>query len=162
VNGQDAEVVIKSFQYLSRVRKAAIDIKPQSCPNPLNLNSKGVLPVAVLGTGDFNVYDIDPTTILLSREDHEGIAPIRWNYEDVATPFGGELCDCHDLDGDGYLDLTLEFNTKDLIEAQGLGECERDEMISLTITGNLYDEAGGTQIQGSDCIKVLKPEKKKK
>ena len=32
-----------------------IDIKPQSCPNPLNVNSKGVLPVAILGTDTFDV-----------------------------------------------------------------------------------------------------------
>ena len=33
----------------------SIDIKPGSCPNPLNSNSQGVLPVALLGTEDFDV-----------------------------------------------------------------------------------------------------------
>ena len=40
----------------------ALDIMPQSCPNPLNAKSKGVLPVAILGTRgtpDFDVSTID-------------------------------------------------------------------------------------------------------
>jgi len=32
-----------------------VDIKPTSCPNPLNVKSRGVLPVAILGTADFDV-----------------------------------------------------------------------------------------------------------
>lgn len=69
-----------------------VDIKPGSCPNPLNLKEKGVLPVAILGTAKFNVSDIDPLTIKISREGVEGavVPSIRWGYEDVATPFEGE------------------------------------------------------------------------
>jgi hypothetical protein len=90
-----------------------VDIKPGSCPNPLNKKSKGVLPVAVLGTEDFDVTAIDPETIELTLEGVEGgVSPLRWNYEDVATPFEGELCDCHELEGDGILDLTLKFDTQ--------------------------------------------------
>lgn len=72
-----------------------------------------MLPVAILGTEDFDVNDIDPTTILLTRKGYEepGVSPLRWAYEDAATPFDGELCDCHDLNGDGYLDFTLKFDT---------------------------------------------------
>ncbi|MHC4648611.1 MAG: hypothetical protein ACYTBJ_24405, partial [Planctomycetota bacterium] len=38
--------------------QVAVDIKPGSCPNPLNLASRGVLPVAVLGSEDFDVSSI--------------------------------------------------------------------------------------------------------
>jgi hypothetical protein len=58
-----------------------IDIKPGSCPNPLNLKSKGVLPVAILGSEDLDVSTIDVDTIRL-----EGVAPLRSRLEDVATP----------------------------------------------------------------------------
>jgi len=75
----------------------AVDIKPGSCPNPLNPKSGGVLPVAVLGSEDFDVTTIDPCTIALNYEGKSGPAPIRSAYEDVATPFEGDLCDCHDL-----------------------------------------------------------------
>jgi len=44
----------------------ALDIKPTSCPNPLNTKSNGVLPVAILGTEDFDVYDVDPVTVTLA------------------------------------------------------------------------------------------------
>lgn len=136
-----------------------VDIKPGSCPNPLNPKSKGVLPVAVLGTEDFDVTTIDPETIELTREGIEdGAAPIRWNYEDVATPFEGELCDCHDLDGDGYLDLTLKFDTQDLVEKLKLDEVAGET--TLTLTGELKEEEGGTPIEGEDCIRVLKRGKK--
>jgi hypothetical protein len=135
--------------------KVDVDIKPGSCPNPLNLKSKGVLPVAVLGTEEFDVTTIDPLTILLSREEvEEGVGPIRSDYEDVATPFEGELCDCHDLDGDGYLDLTLKFKTQDLVVELKLDEVAGDE-IPLTLTGNLRESEDGTPIKGADCIWVL-------
>jgi hypothetical protein len=114
------------------------DIKPGSCPNPLNPKSKSVLPVAVLGTQEFDVTTIDPQTILLGREGiEEGIAPIRYSYEDVATPFEGELCDCHDLNGDGYLDLTLKFKTQELVDILKLKDVA-GETIPLTLTGNRW------------------------
>jgi hypothetical protein len=57
------------------------DIKPESCPNPLNTKSQGVLPVAILGTADFDVNTIDAASIRLA-----GVAPVRSTVEDVATP----------------------------------------------------------------------------
>ena len=136
----------------------AIDIKPGSCPNPINTNSKGVLPVAVLGTEDFDVTDIDPTTIQLFREGFDGVSPLRGDYEDVATPFVGELCNCHDLDGDGYIDLTLKFNTQELVETLGLG-VEVGNTITLILNGNLKEEFGGRQILGIDCVIILSSKK---
>jgi len=119
------------------------DIKPQSCPNPLNVKSKGKIPVAILGTSEFDVVDIDPTTLLL-----EGIAPIRWAIEDVTTPVeGGEQCDCTTDGSDDFDDLILKFNTQELVAA--LGSVNNGDELILTITGNLLD---GTPIEGSDCV----------
>ena len=130
-----------------------IDIKPGACPNPLNLMNKGVLLVAVLGTAEFDVTTIDPETILLNRNCEE-VAPIRWSYEDVATPFTGELCDCHDLNGDGYMDLTLKFDTQELVSNLKLDEAA-GATVPLVLTGNLNGENCGTPIRGKDCIRVL-------
>jgi len=58
-----------------------VDIKPTSCPNPLNTKSQGVLPAAILGTKDFDVSTINVSTVRL-----EGVEPIRSSVEDVATP----------------------------------------------------------------------------
>lgn len=137
----------------------SVDIKPGSCPNPVNVRSGGVLPVAVLGTGEFDVAGIDVSTIRLTREGYEevGVAPIRYSYEDVATPYeGAEACGCHELTGDGYTDLTLKFDRQELVETLGLTD-EAGKTIPLTVTGSLLD---GTVIEGSDCIWVLAKGKK--
>jgi hypothetical protein len=126
--------------------EAIVDIKPGSCPNPLNVKSKGVLPVAVLGTEVLDVIDIDVATVRLA-----GIAPIRFDYEDVATPFEGELCDCHEEGPDGYFDLTLKFDTQEIVTA--LGAVEDGDYLPLTLLVTLVD---GTVLEGSDCIRIIK------
>ena len=137
-----------------------VDIKPSSCPNPINTKSNGVLPVAVLGTEEFDVTTIDPSSIQIKLDPEvEGVSPLRWSYEDVATPFEGELCDCHDLNGDGYMDLTLKFDTQDVVAMNLL--TLGGETIPLTITGNLKEEEGGTAIEGQDCVLVLEKKDKK-
>lgn len=143
--------------YLVPSISISVDIKPGSCPNPLNLKSKGVLPVAILGTEDLDVTTIDPDTIKLTREPVDCfVQPIHWSCEDVATPFEGELCDCHDLNGDGYMDLTLKFDTQELVSCLALEEVA-GETIPLKLTGNLKEEDGGTPITGEDCVQVLNP-----
>ena len=61
-----------------------VDIKPGSCPNPLNVGSQGVLPVAIAGTVDFDVTTVDPNSIRLID-----VAPLqsKTSYEDVCTAF---------------------------------------------------------------------------
>jgi hypothetical protein len=131
-----------------------VDIKPGSCPNPLSTRSRGVLPIAVLGTVDLDVTTIDPVTIRL-----EGVAPIRSSIEDVATPFepltGKEDCDldCANDGPDGLLDLTLKFRTQQIADA--LGEVEGTVCRVLTLTGNLREEFGSTPIEGQDVVWIL-------
>lgn len=149
---------LTSAPVLEPVIPVKIEIKPGSCPNPLNVKSKGVLPVAVLGTEKFDVTQIDLSTVLLTREGVEGgVAPLRWSYEDVATPFEGEPCECHNLTADGYVDLTLKFDTQKMVTTLKLGEVV-GQTIRLTLTGNIKkeNENGGTPIMGQDCIWVLK------
>ncbi len=124
-----------------------IDIKPLSCPNPLNVKSKGVLPVAILGSEDLDVTTIDVTSIRLA-----GVAPIRSSYEDVAAPLSDKdnECECTTEGPDGYADLTLKFETQEIVNA--LGEVVDGEVLALTLTANLSD---GTAIEGRDCIIVL-------
>ena len=136
----------------------ATDIKPQSCPNPLNVKSKGVLPVAILGTENFDVTKINPDTIELA-----GVSLLRWALEDVATPYepfvGKEDCmeDCI-IDGpDEFLDLTLKFYTQEVVEAiEAIGEVNDGDCLVLTLTGNLFEEFGGTPIVGEDVVLILK------
>jgi len=133
------------------VMEAIVDIKPGSCPNPLNVGKKGVIPLAILGTEDFDVFDIDPTTVLL-----QGVPPIpRFHMpEDVAAPVPDtqDECDCDTLGPDGFADRVFHFDAQQIVEA--LGEINDGDEISLTLTGQLMD---GTEFTGSDCIIVLKP-----
>ncbi|GAI33112.1 unnamed protein product, partial [marine sediment metagenome] len=48
-----------------------------------------------------------------------------------------------------YLDLTLKFETQEIVNA--LGEVNDGDVLALTLTGVLYDE---TPIEGADCILV--------
>jgi hypothetical protein len=125
-----------------------IDIKPGSCPNPLNVKGKGVLPVAVLGSKEFDVMSIYIASIRLA-----GVAPIGSSFEDVAAPVRDrqQECECTTEGPDGHLDLTLKFKTEDIVQA--LGEVVKGETPLLTLTGKLLDE---TPIEGADCIRVEK------
>jgi hypothetical protein len=125
------------------VISVSVDVKPMSWPNPLNVNKKGVLPVAILGTEDFDVTQIDPATILL-----EGVAPLRWALEDVGTagdPLAGP---------DGFTDLSLKFDAQEIVAA--LGDVNDGDVIVLHLTGNLKEEFGGTDIVGEDVVRIIK------
>jgi len=124
-----------------------VDIKPESCPNPLNVGSKGVLSVAILGTADFDVTQVDPASVRLVCD----VAPLRWALEDVATPFDGGLYDCHELGPDGYLDLNFKFKTQEIVGA--LPEVYDGDVLNLTLTGTLLD---GTPIVGEDVVWISK------
>lgn len=158
----------------------SLDIKPGSCPNPLNVKSPGeewlwiggedmqqetdassvsaakikpmpqkkaVLPAAILGTEEFDISQIDPSTILLNS-----IPVLRWSYEDAASPVGeeAEVCECTDYGPDGYTDLTLKFFRDEIIAS--LGEVYDGQVIPLTISGVLID---GTPFEGVDCVVIL-------
>jgi hypothetical protein len=131
-----------------------VDVKPTSCRNPFNVGQKGVTPVAVLGTGDFDVTQVDPASVML-----EGVAPLRWAYEDVATPYEPYVgkedpYDCTTEGADGYMDLTLKFKSQEI--AAALGEVADGDVIVVTLNGNLMEEYGGTPIIGEDVIVIIK------
>ena len=79
---------------VSAICGICIDIKPGSCPNSININSNGVIPVAILTTPCFDAAGVDPETVVFS-----GASPVHYALEDV--------------DGDGDTDLILHFRTQD-------------------------------------------------
>ena len=127
-----------------------VDIKPTSCRNPLRADGRGVLPVAILGTDDFDVTQVDVSTVAL-----EGVSPLRSSLRDVATPFEPftgkvDAFDCTDEGPDGFLDLTLKFDTQEVIAA--LGPVADGDVLVLQLTANLLD---GTPIVGEDVVVIL-------
>jgi len=145
----------------------SVDIKPSSCPNPLNVKSKGVIPVAILGTEDFDVTQIDPESIELaffgpgSDPFNPPIPPDekKTAFEDVATPYNGELVDClscWEQGPDGLLDLTLKFPRQAITSVlMELGLDEDEGCVYIGFRGNLKPEYGGTAITGGDMVRIL-------
>jgi hypothetical protein len=123
-----------------------IDIKPGACPNRLSVKAGGILQLAVLGTQNLDVNNIDLTTVKL-----EGVPNLSSLVEDVAAPVANrvEICDCTEAGPDGNADLTLKFDTQAVVIA--LGNVMKGDQLTLTLTGSLKN---GTSIIGQDCISI--------
>jgi hypothetical protein len=148
------------------VPEVYVDVKPQSCPNPVNVKSKGLLPVAVLGTEDFDVSSVDPSAVTLL-----GVPPITWHYEDVSSPVGedSEPCECTEAGPDGYLDLVFQFDTQEVVAAmETLAEAFEELQVEdgelmpvLLFEGTVpdpWDEETWTDMDrwGGDCVVIRK------
>jgi hypothetical protein len=127
--------------------EVAVDIKPGSCTNPLNVKSRGVLPVTILGSAVFDVNTIDAGSVFLN-----GVRNVRSGYEDVA----GFIADANDCEcttdaliPDGFLDLTLKFMTQDIVAT--FGEVNHGDILTLQLEGFLFDE---TPVEGADCVVI--------
>jgi len=105
--------------------EVGIDVKPGSDPNSINPKSKGVVPVAVLTTDDFDAGTVDPDTVTFA-----GAVPLRWKLGDV--------------DGDGDEDLLFHFKTQELVLDESSTEA--------TLTG---ETTGGMYIKGADAVNIV-------
>ncbi len=122
-----------------------LDIKPGSDENPVNLRSRGVLPVAILTTDAFDAADVDVSTVTLGDgdEDDTSVAARGRNPRRAARPHAS----VEDVDDDGDLDLALKFRTEDLVENDDLN----DATTELFLNGATQD---GTPIVGSDAVQI--------
>jgi len=120
-----------------------IDIKPGNESNSVNLKSKGVIPVAILTTSDFDATTVDPSTVRFGQTGTEA-API---HE------GGHI---EDVDGDGDSDLLFHFRTQET----GLQEGDTEAYLTgeiLTVRALTAEATGGGQaISGCDAVKTSK------
>ena len=130
-NSQGADAYMDSVCVLLAIE---IDIKPGSDPNSINLALNGVIPVALLGSEDFDVTEVDQSTL-----EFEGNAA-------RTKGKSGNIGAFEDVDGDGYADLVVQF------PAEGLALSETDT--EATVIGSLLD---GTPIIGTDSIRVVQP-----
>ena len=111
-----------------RVIEVDIDIRPGSETNPINLRSRGVIPVAILTTDDFDASTVDPRSLRFgpvgARAVHRRGHPA-------------------DVDGDGDRDLLLHFRIRHTGIAPGDSEA--------CLTGETSD---GRPIEGCNRITV--------
>lgn len=105
--------------------RVTIDIKPGSDQNSMNPKNKGVIPVAVLGSSDFDATQVDSSTV-------------RFGPNAASPNHGGHI---EDANGDGVLDKVFHFKTQDT----GI-ECGDTE---ATLTGTTFE---GQAIMGSDFL----------
>jgi hypothetical protein len=125
--GSDCLVHIAQVFSVTRTIEVVIDIKPGSYPNSININSKGVIPVAILTTDDFDAADVDPETVRFGPAEAR---PVHYALEDV--------------DGDGDIDMILHFKTQETGIAPGDTEA--------SLTGETYS---GHKIVGTDSVRVI-------
>jgi len=121
-----------------KVSAVAIDIKPGSYPNAINLGSHGLIPVAILSSDQFDATTVDPETVELAGA---GVA--------VRGKSNKYMAHKEDVNADGLVDLVVQVATENLDP-----ESLQDGFAILT--GKMFD---GLPIEGKDQITIVPPEK---
>jgi hypothetical protein len=146
-----------------KVIEFVMDIKPRNCLNPFNVNSRAKVPVVIVGRADFDVSQIDPASIRLSileanlEDSMQSVTALTERMDDFGY--------CNAQEPDGFQDLKVKFDTQELVATleYSLGAPLKDEhLLVLQLSGNLYEEYGGTQIIGKDSVAILAKTEKKK
>jgi hypothetical protein len=119
----------------------SIDIKPGSYPNCMNVNTHGVIPVAILGSEEFDVSFIDVSTLSFAGLEVrvKGNDRPQCSMEDVSGDFSSP-----EGAPDGYPDLVCHFVDEQV-------QWEPGES-TATVTGFLND---GRSVEGTDEICIV-------
>jgi photosystem II stability/assembly factor-like uncharacterized protein len=124
--------VWRSTETTFLVKTVAIDIKPGTYPNTINLGSGGTVPVAILSSESFDATTIDPLTVTLAG------ANVR--LKGKGTP----MSSFEDINKDGRLDILVHVET----EALEL----TDTSTEAVLEGKTFS---GRRIKGTDTVKVV-------
>jgi hypothetical protein len=104
-----------------------IDIKPGGEPNSINLTSKGVTPVAILSSSDFDAATVVPDSV-------------RFAHSSALRSFALD-----DVNDDGLPDLVMHFETRSL---------QLDTTSTMAVlTGTTLS---GTQVIGLDTVRIVR------
>ena len=116
------------------ITTVAIDIKPGSDPNCFNVNGHGVIPVAVFGSANFVVADVDFGSLKFGSF----MVRMRGNK--------GPLCSFEFVNDDEFEDLVCHF------EDDGQDSWEPNGNATATLMGATI---GGASFEGTDSICVV-------
>ena len=112
------------------VLSIGIDVRPGNESNPINPKSRGVLPLAILGSEDFEVSSADVTTLVL---DPYGIPSVHSIDSDHS-----------DSNGDGFSDLLVHFHIEETeVEFSSSEVCVSGETVA------------GITFSGCDTVRVV-------
>ena len=121
----------------------AIDIKPGSFPNSINLGSGGATPVAILGSASLDVNDIDTATLTLGTS---GVKTVGKTDRTLCSgvDVSGDFSFGPDGAPDGFNDLVCHFVTMGIVPEEGDTQAK--------ILGELNDT---TPIEGTDSVNIV-------
>ena len=126
-SGQTVFDLAVEFLYFHLFAPPSADIKPGSEINPINPASRGVIQVAILGSDEFEVEEVDLTSLAFGPR---GAAPTHKKRGHRS-----------DVDGDGATDLLSHYRTEETGIAIG------DTM--ACVTGETYD---GIRFEACDRV----------
>lgn len=114
-------------------RTVEIDVKPGGDVQPIQPGSRGLIPVAILGSQSLDVLDVDRSTLAFGPAG--------------AAPAHRALGHLEDVDGDGWTDLVSHYRTR----ATGIAAGDAWACVS----GETLD---GTPFQGCAAVRTLPPQ----
>jgi parallel beta-helix repeat protein len=129
--------VVDMGAYESTAVEVAIDVKPGSYPNAINLGAYGLVPVAILSSEDFDATAVDPDTVELAGSN-------------VAVRGKSNKFMAHEeeVNGDSLTDLVVQVATENL-DPNSLQDGY------AILSGSTYD---GQAITGEDEIIIVPTE----
>jgi hypothetical protein len=114
----------------SPVLSVGVDVRPGESPNPINIGSRGVVPVAILGSEELEASQIDVLSVRFGPGS--------------AAPSGAGLFE--DVNGDGVVDLLLRFSA----QASGFSAGDAEGCI-------VGETVSGEAVAGCDAVVVVPP-----